>query len=263
MTKIAEICQYLNQYAPTAIAEAWDNVGLLVGDSQQAVDNIMTCLTVTPESVAEAVDQSAQLIVSHHPILFDPVRRVTAETTTGQLLIDLIRGGVAVYSPHTGFDSAVNGINQMIARRLSLENIAPLNPFDDDSSSPGSGRYGHLPKPVELDEFAAELKKHFSLQGLHVVGDTTDAVDKIAIACGSGGSFLHRAIELRCDTMLSGETNFHTCLEAKARGIRLILIGHFASERFAVEHLADELASVYPDLNCWASLRESDPVQWL
>jgi dinuclear metal center YbgI/SA1388 family protein len=130
MLTVARITGFLQQFAPLELAADWDNVGLLVGDPAAEVRAIMTCLTVTPASVAEAVDSDAQLIVSHHPILFRPVQRITSATAEGRMLLSLIRAGIAVYSPHTAFDNTREGINEMLARRLDLVDIGPLQRAD-------------------------------------------------------------------------------------------------------------------------------------
>jgi dinuclear metal center YbgI/SA1388 family protein len=118
MHTVAHIAEFLDKFAPPALAESWDNVGLLVGRSEQPVERVMTCLTITPESAAEAVTNQANLIVSHHPLPFRPLKRLTGETSEGRLLLDLIAAGIAVYSPHTAFDSAEEGINQRLAAGL-------------------------------------------------------------------------------------------------------------------------------------------------
>src|SRR3954454_22572423 len=138
MTCVADIASFLEAFAPVALAEAWDNVGLLVGRAEDHVERVMTCLTVTPDSAQEAIDERANLIVSHHPMLFRPLNRVTSESSEGRLLLDLIRAGVAVYSPHTAFDSAKHGINERLARGLALKEITPLVAADDPTV--GTGR---------------------------------------------------------------------------------------------------------------------------
>jgi len=126
MLKLATVITYLEQFAPPALAGEWDNVGLLLGDADADVQRIMTCLTVTPETAAEAVEAGAQLIVTHHPILFRAVKRLTTATPEGRMLLDLVRAGVAVYSPHTAFDNTRDGINGALAGRLGLTEVAPL-----------------------------------------------------------------------------------------------------------------------------------------
>ena len=262
MTKIAQVSQFLNQFAPTRLAEEWDNVGLLVGDPKLVVERMMTCLTVTPESAAEAISQQANLIVSHHPIPFRPIKRITTETVASKLIWDLIRAGVSIYSPHTGFDSAVTGINQSLAQRLGITDAIPIKPILDDPQQLGSGRIGKLSASKGLSEFIDQIKADFDLKTLQAVGDGQQAVNKIAIACGSGGSFLSAAIRAGCDTFVTGEATFHTALEAKANGIAMVLLGHHSSERFAVDALANTLAKEFADITVWASKDESDPLNW-
>src|SRR5215831_13417218 len=132
MRKIAEVTAWLHDFAALELAETWDNVGLLLGDVGATVRKIMTCLTVTPATAAEAIVERAELIVGHHPILFKPVQRLTAETEDGKLLLSLLRAGVAVYSPHTAFDNTVGGINDLLANRLGLTEIKPLRPRDGE-----------------------------------------------------------------------------------------------------------------------------------
>src|SRR5262245_55033286 len=126
MPTVADIVDYLQQVAPLEAAAEWDNVGLLLGDAQTSVHRLMTCLTVTPESAAEAVESDVNLIVTHHPIFFRPIQRLTSMTTEGQFLLSLAKAGTAVYSPHTAFDNCLGGINDIIARRLGLVEVRAL-----------------------------------------------------------------------------------------------------------------------------------------
>lgn len=135
MPTVADISAHLARLAPPELAADWDNTGLLLGDLSAIVHRIMTCLTVTPEVVAEAVAEQAQLIVTHHPILFRPIQRLTATTPDGQLLLPLARAGVAVYSPHTAWDNAKGGINDLLASRLNLAEVGPLRTVDEPRRS--------------------------------------------------------------------------------------------------------------------------------
>jgi dinuclear metal center YbgI/SA1388 family protein len=126
MPLVADLIAFLERFAPLDLAEEWDNVGLLVGDSSQQAARVMTCLTLTPDVAREAIDQRAVLVVTHHPVLFRAVKRLTADEPQGKMLLDLIAAGIAVYSPHTAYDNAAEGINQQLAGLLGLEEIAPL-----------------------------------------------------------------------------------------------------------------------------------------
>ncbi len=126
MPALSELTACLNRLAPRRLAESWDNVGLLLGDPAWPVERVMTCLTLTPDVAAEAISSGVQLVVTHHPVMFKPVQKLTAENAEGKMLLALAQARVAVYSPHTGYDSAPQGINQQIAEALQLSDIAPL-----------------------------------------------------------------------------------------------------------------------------------------
>ena len=126
MLTLAAILDHLERLAPTRTAADWDNVGLLLGERSATVSRLMTCLTVTPTTAKEAVERRAELIVTHHPILFRPAKRLTSDTAEGRMLLELVRAGVAVYSPHTALDNATEGINALLAGKLGLEDVCPL-----------------------------------------------------------------------------------------------------------------------------------------
>jgi len=260
MPTVENIASVLEQFAPPRLAEEWDNVGLLVGDRHRTVHRLMTCLTVTPASAGEAVRRAADLIVSHHPMPFRALKRITSETTVGRLLLDLIAARVAIYSPHTAFDSTSDGINQRLADGLGLRGVVPLVP---QAEGQGTGRWGWLEEPLPLEQLARRVKEFLALRQLQVTGALEQPVRAVAAACGAAGELLEAAHGHGCDAMVVGETQFHTCLEAEALGIGLVLPGHFASERFAVEYLAGVLSQRFPDVEVWASRDERDPLQWI
>jgi dinuclear metal center YbgI/SA1388 family protein len=261
MLTVSAIAAFLEDFAPLRLAAEWDNVGLLVGDARHSVQRVMTCLTVTPHSVAEAIKEKAELIVTHHPFPFHELKRVTADTPEGRMLLELIGARIAVYSPHTAFDSARSGINQRLAEGLGLNDVGPLV---SDSADPklGAGRFGFPESSATLGRIATRLKDFLNLSGVHLVGNANMPVRAVAVACGSGGELLEAAQRAGCDCFVTGEARFHTCLAAEALGLGLILAGHFASERFAVERLAELLAAQFPAATVWPCRAERDPVQW-
>jgi dinuclear metal center YbgI/SA1388 family protein len=263
MADIREICEFLDALAPARLAEDWDNVGLLVGDPARPAQRVMTCLTVTPESAQEAMQGKVDLIVTHHPLPFRPLHRLTVDTTAGRLLWELIGQQISIYSPHTSWDSAREGINQQLAVGLGLQAIQPLESADSLQADEGSGRWGQLPRSQPLSALIDATRQFLSIKGLHYVGRLSDAVQRVAVACGSAGQFLPSAQRVECELLVTGETSFHTCLEAAASGVALILPGHYASERFALETLAKHLQRQFPAAEVWASRTERDPLAWV
>ena len=265
MTSVAEIQDYLINVAPPELAESWDNVGLLTGDPSWKVEKILTCLTLTPDVAAEAIAAGANLIVSHHPILFRPVQQITAASAEGKMLLDLIQAGISVYSPHTCYDSAERGINWQLASLLGLEEIGILRPqaaADESAAEQGAGRFGNLPAEFSLAQLHQLIKQALKVSKLQFVGDPGMRVRRLGIACGAAAEFMKDADQHECQALLTGEARFHACLEARARGMALILPGHYATERPAMEQMAELLQQQYPELKIWASEVESDPVDW-
>ncbi|MEM9827474.1 MAG: Nif3-like dinuclear metal center hexameric protein [Planctomycetota bacterium] len=281
--RLAEICDALGRLAPLRLAEEWDNVGLLLGDRSAHTDRVMTCLTLSPDVAAEAIEQRAGLVVTHHPIPFRPLAKLTTDSITGTVIWRLARAGIAVYSAHTAMDSAACGINQRWADSLGLTSIAPLRPFADQSESDsesksdgesrtdsgsrtdgktgiGAGRYGRIDAGITLQELAVAAGKIAGVKSARWVGSGDKTCRKIAVACGSGGSFLAASRRCGCDVLVTGEATFHACLEARSEEIGLILVGHYGSERFAMEHLAEHLSEQFAGLDVWASRCECDPL---
>ena len=213
MTTLENLCSTLGHIAPLRLAESWDNVGLLVGDRQRSITRVMTCLTISPNVVQEAIDENVDVIVVHHPLPFKALQRITADTIPGKMLLQLIAAEVAIYSAHTAFDSASNGINQMWAESLGLQNCKPLIESDDPTEL-GAGRVGTLSQPMTLIELVSKTSNHVGATVPRRVGAADQAVNKVAFACGSGGTFLPAAARAGCDALITGEATFHTCFEA-------------------------------------------------
>lgn len=262
MKSIGEIAQFLDGIFPEILAESWDNTGLLIGDRLQNVSRLMTCLTVSPATVREAIERRAELVITHHPFPFRALNRITSDNSVGSSLLQIMRAGIGVYSPHTRFDSAAFGINALLMRRLGIEDSTPLVELTRDLEQvQGTGRAGRLPAPMPWEAFVSLVRSTFSLHSVRGVRTAREMVQSIAVACGSGGSLLSAAIDRNCDVFVTGEANFHSCVECQTQGMGMILLGHYASERFAVEHLAAYLQEHFPDLAVWASEHERDPVE--
>jgi dinuclear metal center YbgI/SA1388 family protein len=259
MLRLSQILPSLDELAPLRLAESWDNVGLLVGEQDAWVRKAMTCLTVTDTTLSEAIDRNANLIISHHPLPFKPLQRITDVTPTGRLLLKAIRHEVAIYSPHTSWDNAKTGINHQLAAFLDLRDLAPLVLSTDPEMARlglGSGLFGWLESPIGIEQVMERMRLHIPHSEPRFTHDPLRQVSKLGIVCGSGGSFLSHAARNKCDAFLTGEATYHQCLEAEALGIALLMIGHHASEFFSLKQLAWHLHSRWPELDAWCSERE-------
>ena len=258
--QLDSILNVLQQLAPLEFAESWDNVGLLAGNRNREIARAMTCLTLTATTLEEAIREKVELVICHHPIPFKPLSKITDDTTTGQLLLQAIEAGIAIYSPHTAWDNAKTGINQQLAIILGLEMVKPLQPFSLSVSSDeslGMGRYGRLSTPLTVDSVMERIRVAIpTIRSRHTHG-TNHGIAKIGIVCGSGGSMLGLVARRGCDALLTGEANYHQCLEAESLGIALLMIGHHASESFAMKDLASQLQALLPNLQVTTSQLET------
>lgn len=272
---VGTVVDFLDQQFPVSLAESWDNTGLLAGRRTGPVQRVMTCLTITPPVVEEAVRREVSLLVAHHPLPFRPVRSLSEENYTGGMLWDLASAGVAIYSPHTRFDSAEKGINQQLGERLRLRDLEPLETIIEPGAEAaalgagtGRGRWGHCVAGTNLADLVQVLKEQLGCQAVKWIPagsilSQEDVVRSVAIGCGSAGEFLQDAHRSGCDLFITGEASFHTCLEAQALGVAMVLVGHYHSERFALEWLADYLTQHFPEQEVWASIAEKSPIRLL
>lgn len=275
MIVVQDVVTHLERIAPGHLSEDWDNTGLLIGRPGAQVQRLLTCLTLTSDVAAEAVAEKVQLVVAHHPLMFRGTKRITEADREGRVLLQLIENGIAVYSPHTSFDSALQGINQQLATAFGLQKIHPIRTDQKaayrESAAPaaaspaagdeGAGRHGTLEEAVSLQAFLETVRTAVSKTYLEYSGDLQASVRYVAVACGAAAEFLSDAMRLGCDTFVTGEARFHAALEARECGINLILLGHYSSERPGIEWLAEQLGAAFSEIQCFPSSVERDPLQ--
>lgn len=238
MSTVKEIYEYLNELADITLAEKWDNVGLMIGDYNSNVNNAMVCLDVTTDVVEEAIANDVNLIVSHHPLIFRPIKSLDFTSDfKANILKQLIKHDIAVISFHTNLDSAPLGLNDYLAKKLELKNISLL--FENASNSKaGLGRIGELSDDLSFDDFIHYLKSKFNLETISAaIGDKKN-IKTVAILGGSGGDFLYTLPEV--DIYLTGDIGYHVALDAIEMKKNIIDIGHF-SEHFVKDLLKEYL----------------------
>lgn len=249
MVTVQDVYAFLNQQAPMQYKMDFDNVGLLVGEPQAPVQRVLTALDITDHVIEEAIATGAQLILSHHPLIFTPLKRVTADDRTGHKILRLAANGVSAICMHTNLDIAEGGVNDALMTALDAEVTGILEPTGTDVNGQplGCGRVGTLRKPMEFNAFL-----QFTALRLHTVGlrycASGKPVARIAVCGGSGGDMLELAQALGCDTLVTADIKYDRFLAAKELGMNLIDADHFCTENVVIPQLAEKLRRQFPEL---------------
>lgn len=230
--KVKDIVALIDALAPFETALSWDNVGLLAGDPEATVTCVLTALDATPGVIEEAKSRGAQLIVTHHPILFSPVRRVCADDLQGRLIVSMLRAGISMIAAHTNWDLARGGSNDALMKAAGFEGAA----------GEGFLRTVQIESPLAPDALVQALSLRLKTQALFY-GDRTRPVRRLACCSGAGGEELLAAAKTGADCYLTGELKHHELLEAMQLGLRVALVGHGPSEEPAADALNQALQS--------------------
>ena len=237
--KCRDIMWLMEDLAPSSYAEEWDNPGLNVGDAEAEVKKILVALDATEAVIDEAIEKGADMIVTHHPLLFHPVKKINYDRPDGRKIIKLIKNGINMFAAHTNLDSAKGGTNDTLARLIGLENISVLTAECGDGE--GMGRIGDIPGDVTLGMLSVKVKETLGLDAVRVVGNLSSKVKKAALCTGAGMDFLDDAIDAGCDVFITADVRYHEAMDAIDKNIALIDGTHYATENIIVPVLADYL----------------------
>lgn len=259
MVTVQQVYEQMKCLAPPELAESWDNVGLLV-DCGGPVRRVLVTLDITPEVVREAEQEQCALIVSHHPVIFSPLRRISQEDVPFQL----VRAGVSAICMHTNLDAAAGGVNEVLA---ALVGMCSPRPFAN-----GCGRVGEI-APTAVPELACRVQETLAARcnppqtgGPAVQVKFVDAgrpVRRLAVISGAGGSLFEEALTQGADCLLTGEANHHHACDAKRLGLSLIAAGHYATEFPVTAAVAEHLRTALPELDVLVSRSDRDPYTYL
>lgn len=236
---VGDVAQVLDELARPSLAMTWDNVGFLVGHADKPVKVILTALDFSEAVLEQAIQVKADLIVTHHPVIFKSIHALTSTDWKNALLLKAVEHGIALYSAHTNLDIALGGVNDVLAEYLELKNVEGLS--GDEGTMDGIGRIGILDKSMDLNRFAAKIKKDLSLEYV-VVASAGRKVKRVAVCGGSGMDFLEQAVAAGADTYITGDVKYHQAQDAVGRGINIIDAGHQGTELPVVNNWADRLA---------------------
>ena len=258
-TTVHQIYEAMTRIAPPDLAESWDNVGLLV-DCGGEIRRVLVTLDITPEVVDEAASKGCALIVSHHPVIFSPLKKLSAADVPFQL----VQKGISAICMHTNLDAAEGGVNEVLAGIFGMREWSIF--------AEGCGRVGSI-DPISVPELAkkaqAELAKRCNrpVDGSTPVqvkfADTGKTVRRLAVISGAGGSLFEDALAQGADCLLTGEANHHHACDAKRLGLSLIAAGHYATEFPVTAAVAERLRAAFPELEVWVSEENRDPYTYL
>lgn len=225
MPKLNTILEALESYMPLHLSEEWDNTGLMTGNRNAEVRKVIVALDCTDFVVDEAIACNANLIVTHHPLIFGGIKRIDEDDTVGRKLIKLIKNDINVISMHTNLDKADGGVNDTLCELLELNNIENLT--DKDASI---GRCGETKKPYLLKDFVKYVSEKLDADGIRYAGDDKKEINRVSVVSGSGSEFFFDALKKNSDVFITSEVKHHIGIEALECGVAIIDAGHFETE---------------------------------
>ncbi len=245
MIKCSDIANHIEKLAPCYLACDWDNVGLLVGDMDKEIKKVLICLDNDEHVVAEATEIGADMIVSHHPIMFSPINRMTESDPQQRMIRCMCKLGICHYAAHTNMDCAKGGLNDYLAEKLGFLNTSIMEQTAPDA---GFGRYAEFSEDITLLDVINLCKERLNLDAVKYVGESGRKVKKVALNCGSGSDILDMCIENGVDVLITGDVKYSVARKAYENGIAIIDAGHYGTEVIFTELIKNYLEKEFKDV---------------
>lgn len=242
MPKIKDLVEIMNKIAPEQYVYEYDNVGLLIGDENAELKRIICCLDVTEEIINEARENHAQLIISHHPIIFQPIKNITTADSQGRKIINALKNDISIYSAHTNLDFVRNGINEHVSYLIGLTDMKPLDPYISDTQ--GFGRVGKLSNEITCYDLKKKVMKLLNDEHVIAIGNCNKRINKVAVINGAGGGsieYVDMAIRAGADCLITAEVKHHVAIYAFENNIAIIEPQHYTMEHIYISYLAERL----------------------
>lgn len=255
MVTVNDIMQSMSRWAPLDTISEGDNVGLLVGRKNAPVKCVLTALEINSKIIDEAIEKGADMIVCHHPIIYNSdLKSIADEDYISLMIIRLIEHKIAVYAAHTNLDWAKGGVCDILADTVGIDNL--------ESLVGNQGRIGQI-KPMKLIDFAQKVKENLNCPAIKFVGDPDRIIKRVGLVSGSGGSYMDEAIKQGCDLFLSADFKYHQALKAEEVGICLIDAGHFETENGIIYSIANYLKKEYNNITVLTSDRKKSYYKYI
>ena len=239
--KVKDVTKIIEEFAPLSVQESWDNSGLCIGSPDAAVTSVLLGLDCTPELVDEAIGCGADMIVTHHPLIFSGLKKISPEDQVGEAVIKAIKAGISIYAAHTSADKVIAGVSGAMAAKLGLRNVSIL---DEDGEGTGLGVVGDLPQPLSADEAVTLVKDRFGLKMMKASRPVEGKISRVAMCGGSGSSLIKAAMSSGAQLYISGDISYHNFFTRD--GFMIMDIGHYESEIEIVDILFSLLRKNFP-----------------
>lgn len=244
-----EIIKKLEVLAPAFYAEEWDNVGLLAGRRDKEVKRIYVALDATEDVIDLAILTGADMLVTHHPLIFKPLKKINSDDFVSRRILSLIQNDISYYVMHTNFD--VTHMADIAADYLDLGVRSVLDvTYEDESSRLGIGKVGILKERMTLSECCELVKERFELRHVKVFGDMNASIETVAISPGSGKSVIEAALKAGVEALITGDIGHHEGIDAKEQGLSIIDAGHYGLEHIFIPYILDYLQRECKELQC-------------
>lgn len=255
--KAGEITSLIEGYAPLGLQESWDNSGFAVGNEHSEVSSLLLGFDCTPELVDEAIAVGADMIVTHHPLIFGGVKKISGADDTGRAIIKAIKHDIVIYACHTNMDKVLNGVSGTLAARIGLENVRVL---DADADGNGLGVIGELPVEQDAVEYLRQVKKTLGLEMIRSSRPLSRPIKKVALCGGSGGSLIGKAAAAGADLYITGDVSYHNfyCQE----GFMIADIGHYESEADILPVIHGIVSEKFPTFAVRIGAKSINPVYY-
>ncbi len=232
MTSAKEIYEYINSFAPFETAMSFDNVGILVGDEMTGTDRVLVTLDATPDSIREAQELNAKIIVTHHPVIFDPIKVLDSKS----VVYLAAKAGITIISAHTNLDTARGGVNDTLAEAIGIK----AEKFLDEHCM----LIGEFDREMNCTELAESIKEKLQLSGMRFT-DCGRKIKRAAVACGAGGSNIEAARSFGADALITGEIKHNYIVYGNSYGIAVFDLGHYGSEKLIIPRLVKMLSEQF------------------
>ena len=239
--KVKDIIRVIEEFAPLSLQEGWDNSGLCIGSPEDVVSSVLLGLDCTPELVDEAIACGADMIVTHHPLIFSGLKKISPDNPVGESVIKAIKAGISIYAAHTSADKVIAGVSGAMAARLGLEDVQIL---DEDGEGTGLGVVGNLPEPLSSEEAVKLVKKSFGLKAMRASKPVDGKISRVAMCGGSGGSLIGAAMKSGAQLYISGDISYHNIFTRE--GFMIMDIGHYESDIEIVDILFSLIKKKFP-----------------